>query len=353
MDRAAVLDQLCRLLRGEPVPRPAWKEILELANLALITPRLEHCLEAAEAPTDVSTFVREVADRNRQRNRRLFEAMGEAAARLNAVDVTPLVIKGGACLARTGGRCDRVLSDLDLVVRPDQIDLVVATLVEAGFSVLSRQAGAGLHAVAELARPTDVGAIDLHQRPPGPPGFVSRQAILQGAHVTQISAGRVRTPAPHMHIFLQALHDQLHDAGYWRGGFDLRHAWDIADLIHDEAGVDWGALAALPQTTLTAHAVNAQILACHALTGAPIPADAAGLRARLQYGRQHLQYRFPSLRTGVAILAMISEAANLGPHRKQDRLARATEGLPPAATGVVASLDRLRQVLAPPPVLAD
>jgi hypothetical protein len=353
MDSAAVLDQVCRLLRGQPVSHPAWNEILELANLALITPRLEHCLEAAEAPADVSTFVREVADRNRQRNRRLFEAMGEAAAKLNAVDVTPLVIKGGACLARTGGRCDRVLSDLYLVVRPDQIDLVVTTLGEAGFSVLNRYSGADLHAIAELARPTDVGAIDLHQRPPGPPGFVSRQAILQGAHVTPVGAGRVRTPAPHMHIFLQALHDQLHDGGYWRGGFDLRHAWDIADLIRDEPSMDWAALRDLPQTTLTAHAVNAQILACHALTGAPIPADAKRLRARLHYRRQHLQYRFPSLRNGVAVVAMISEAANLGPHRRQDSLARETEGLPPVDSGFAASLDRLRQILAPPPAIAD
>lgn len=353
MDRAVVLDQLCRLLRGLPAIRPAWTEILELANAALITPRLEQGLDAADAPEDVQTFVREVAERNRQRNSRLFAMMDEAAWRLNAVDITPLVIKGGACLARTGGRCDRVISDLDLVVRPDQTELVVQTLSDAGFSTFNLQAGSGLHAVAELARPTDVGAIDLHQRPPGPPGFVSRQAILQGAHVTAIAAGRVRVPAPHMHIYLQALHDQLHDAGYWRGGFDLRHAWDIADLIQAEPGVDWPALRALSQTRLTTHAIEAQLQACHHLTGAAIPAEACSLRARLQHRRQHLQYRFPPLRTGLAVLAIVSEVANLGPHRKQDNLARVAEDLPPVASGPAASLERLRQIFGPHPAVAE
>lgn len=346
MSRARVLAQLCRLLAGASEPPAAWDAILAMANLALVTPRLEQRLEALNAPQDVQTFVREVADRNRQRNRRLFGQMGEVAALLNAIDVTPLVIKGGAGLARTGGRSDRMISDLDLVVRPDQIEPVVRVLAGAGFSDLNPQADVRLHALATLARPTDVGAIDLHQRPPGPAGFVSRQEIMQGGVVMTVGAGRVRVPAPYMHIYLQALHDQFHDGGYWRGGFDLRHAWDIADLIEGPDLVDWDALQALPRTKLMTQAVEAQLMACHRLTGAPIPSDFSGLRARLRYRRQHVQHCFPALRTGFAALAMLFEAPTVAAHRRQDSQARISEGLPPVELGFTTGLGRLRQVLA-------
>ena len=79
MPRTDALDQLCRLLQGRPPARPDWSAILQVANRALVTPRIEGCLDAAEAPDDVRRFVEDVARRNAERNARLFSQMGEAA----------------------------------------------------------------------------------------------------------------------------------------------------------------------------------------------------------------------------------------------------------------------------------
>lgn len=344
VSEATAFDQLCRLLRGEHVAAPVWEGIIELANRNLVTPRLESCLDDVAAPDDVRQFVHEVSRRNRQRNARLFEQMGVAAQALNAVGLTPLVIKGGAALARGAGQCLRVINDLDLVVPPDRIDEALSALNAAGFAALGRSSAVMTHSVADLARPDDVGPIDLHQRPPGPAGLVSDPALLTTGGLWPVGPGQVRAPSAELHIYFQALHDQLHDGVYWRGGFDLGHVWELADLIADER-VDWDRLAALPPTRLMRHAVEAQLMACRRLTGAAIPGFAAGWRSRLQADRQRLQHRVPILTAPLAAVAMLSEATNLIDHRAKDRLARARASLPPRSGKLGDGLARLHRVL--------
>ncbi len=345
MGRGAALTQLCLLLQGRALADPDWRAILEVANLALITPRLERCL-SGPAPPEVSTFVHEVAQRNRARNNSLYRQMGEASAALNGVGLIPTVFKGGACLARTGGDCPRLISDIDLAIAPEAIDLALAALTGAGFSLITRHEKTRHHAVAALGRAQDPGQIDLHQRPPGPASFVWDPAFLSEGALRQVGPGQVRIPAPHTHIYLQALHDQLQDGGYWRGGFDLRHAWDIADLIGAPAGVDWDQLERLAPTRLTAKALAVQLMACHRLTGAAIPAQARRWPVRLSVWRQWLQYVAPGLRTPLAAAAVLASSADLLHHRSHTRLGKADAGLPAQRADVSASLKRLQEILA-------
>jgi len=343
--KAAALDQLCRLLQGKPLAGPDWPAILEVANLALITPRLERCLSSPAPPT-VSTFVREVGQRNRARNALLYRQMGEAAAALNGVGLIPTVFKGGACLARTGGSCPRMISDIDLAIPPAAIEQALNALSGAGFSIITRNGITRHHAVAALGRAQDPGQIDLHHRPPGPASFVCDPAFLSAGSISQVGPGQVRVPDPHMHIYLQALHDQLQDGGYWRGGFDLRHAWDIADLIRAPAGVDWGQLDRLAPTRLTVKAVAVQLMACHLLTGAEIPSPARRWPVRLSVCRQWTQYVAPGLRAPLAGVAILASSADLLHHRRRTRLGRADADLPAQSADVSASLKRLQEILA-------
>lgn len=342
MSDAIALDQLSALLRGEPTAVNDWSAVIGLANRAYITPRLAGRLPG-DAPDDARVFVREVARRNDERSRRQLQQMGEAAAALNAVGITPLAIKGGAILARTGGACPRMTNDIDLVVPPAEVERALAALVTAGFPIRARHPDPAAHTVAELGRPEDVGLIDLHQRPPGPPGFFS-QADLAAGPVRQAGPGRVVTPEPHLHVFLQTLHDQLHNGAYWRGGFDLRHAWDIADLIADNQPIDWDRLRRLPPTRLTARALEAQLAACHSLTGAPVPAWAVGWRTRLRIGRQRLQQTTPSLAAPLAALAVLAQPVAVAAHRAYDRSSRAALGLPPKPRGLTRAVDRMRWI---------
>ena len=342
MSDAAALDQLSALLRGEPTTVDDWSAVIGLANRAYITPRLAGRLPG-DAPDDARVFVRDVARRNDERSRRQLQQMGEAAAALNANGVVPLAIKGGAILASAGGACPRMTNDIDLVVPPSEVERALAALVAAGFPIRARHPDPAAHTVAELGRPEDVGLIDLHQRPPGPPGFFSTADLTAGP-VRQVGPGRVFTPEPHLHIYLQTLHDQLHNGAYWRGGFDLRHAWDIADLIAGDDPVDWERLRRLPPTRLTARALEAQLAACHSLTGAPVPAWAQGWRTRLRERRQRLQQTVPALAAPLAALAVATQPLAVAAHRVHDRRSRAALGLPPKPGGVARVVDRMRWI---------
>jgi len=345
MTKGSALDQLVQLLQGAPPPDPDWRAILEVANLALITPRLERSLESFPAPEDVTGFVQEVGRRNQERNARLFSELGEAGAALNDVGLIPLVLKGGAILARSNAQCPRMISDLDLVVEPAAVESALKALEKAGFSLDTRYEMARQHAVAALSRPEDPGQIDLHQRPPGPPSFVSGAHFITRGALINVGRGVVRVPEPHMHIYLQALHDQLHDGGFWRGGFDLRHAWDIADLIQGPDPVDWERLETLSPTRLTARAVSVQLLVCRALTGAEVPPWACGWPARLHARRHRLQYGAPGVRGILAGLAVLTEAPNLLAHRRAARRGDPADNLPAQPAHLTRSLKRLIDML--------
>ncbi|HEX6866599.1 MAG TPA: hypothetical protein VF122_05150, partial [Caulobacteraceae bacterium] len=132
--------------------------------------------------------------------------------------------------------------------------------------------------------------------------------------------GRVRTPSPAHQIYLMCLHDQFHDGGYWRGGFDLRHLHDIAELTRLPGGVDWQALEAVIPTRLVRNAVHAELIAAREIAGAVIP-ERIGRRwaPRLQYRRHLAQHTHPGWNVVLAGLGLALEWPNVPQHRAVNR----------------------------------
>lgn len=349
----AALRQLRACLAGAPPADCDWLAVVKLANEALLTPQLAGALQdAPRLPHDVRAFLADVRGRNIERNRRLFDQLTEAVGLLNRAGIVPVLLKGAALWAGRppGETSDRLLTDLDLLVRPDETPRARAALALHGYAVLAEKAGGEVHAVAEMARAQDVGAIDLHQRPPGPPGLADFPDFA--AHLRRIDWGGVTAwlPAPAVSIFLTILHDQFHDGDYWRGGLDLRHLHDIAVLAARPEGVDWEHLWRLCGTALTRNAAAAELLAAHRLMGANLPpALIRRPMARFQHSRRMAQLRWPALRPLLIALGLTAEASNLIAHAIENRRGRrrvlghaATEG------GPGERLDRLRDIFTGP-----
>src|SRR6202008_1616219 len=121
---------------------------------------------------------------------------------------------------------------------------------------------------AEIGRAEDVGLIDMHQRPPGPPGLAEIDNLGAYCRPVAIDGLRALCPIPALQIFFLVLHDQLHDGDYWRGGFDLRHLMDITRLSASNEPVDWGLLERLCRTSLVRHALETQLIAAERFAGA-------------------------------------------------------------------------------------
>jgi len=332
MSRRRALENVGAALQGRASPDVDWMLLLELANKALVTPALYRALEAsgalAEAPDDVAKFMAEVTVLNDERNARLRRAAGDAVNALNVANIEPVLLKGMAIWASLPPQAgfSRMTSDIDLLVSPDQTEGAITALQEAGFDLLARYEGPSTHVVAELGRPTDVGIIDLHQHPPGPRGMIPAFGV--GGLPTQLEwNGRVRVPSPAEQILLMCLHDQFHDGGYWRGGFDLRHLKDLADLTWAPQGVDWRALEALTPTRLLRNAVHTELIAAQRLAGAILPNEISRrLAPRLQYQRHFAQHLYPRWNLVLAGAGLALEWPNVPQHRAANRAANRAAG---------------------------
>lgn len=293
MNRARALHLLAHVLNGGAVNRGDWPGLLQLAGEQLVVAQLHAplCAIREQAPPEVWSYVAEVRRRTRARNARLAGTLGDALSALNAAGVTPVLLKGCALWAKTPpAECDRLISDLDLLVRPDEMQAAVEALVAAGFAVLGDDRQAREHDVVVLGRSSDVGAIDLHQHPPGPRG--SLEIGEDDASDVVIEGGAARVLSPELQILLAAVHDQLHDAYLWRGGFELRRLLDIAQIA--EGSIDWTRLSALCKSPETRAALAAELAAARFLAGADIPdAMLAGVWGRLHYWRQRMQFAWP------------------------------------------------------------
>jgi hypothetical protein len=344
-------------LQGHVPPQADWMGILDLANRSLVTARLCAALmrsgDQPSVPEDVQVFLNEVRTRNRERNRRLILQLSDALRALNRSGIEPVLLKGIALWAtQREAAFDRILADIDLLVRPSEVERAIDVLQDAGLTLTSRYPGNDVHVVAEFGRPDDVGLIDLHQRPPGPPGLAEIENL--DTHCVAIATDGVRAlrPDPTLQIFFLVLHDQFHDGDYWRGGLDLRHLMDIAQLCSGHPPVDWGLLERLCRTGLVRHALGTQLIAARRFAGAEIPERfMARSWTRVQHWRHMLQFSYPLMTLPLAVVGAISEFPNLIVHRAENRAGRRRVLGANAGRKLTASdhVRRIRRILSSPP----
>src|SRR5690606_38936380 len=132
----------------------------------------------------------------------------DALAALDAAGIRPVLLKGMAVWATAApdGEFDRMLGDIDLLVRPAETARAIEALMTAGFGCASHREDAAAHVVAELGRPHDVGFIDLHQRPPGPPGLAEIANLDNYCKAVSFGGFTAMLPSPTLQTFFLSLH---------------------------------------------------------------------------------------------------------------------------------------------------
>jgi len=324
--RAHDLKALARAIQGRLPEDAEWNGVLELANRSLITPRLAFCVAHLCLPADVDAFLQDVLTRNRHRNQRLRAQLERAVLQLNRRNITPVLLKGSAALLCPDGprRDGRMLCDLDILVRPDEVDDAILALEAGGYTLVSRRRGSDLHAVAELMRDGEHAMIDLHQRPPGPPGMAEVSELNRRCSTEAFGGGAVALlPCPTLQLFFLVLHDQFHDGDYWSGRLNPRHLLDAADLLSGAEGVDWLYLDSLVETSVVRNALETLLIDAHWLTGAMPPAPRLRrLWPRLQHWRRLQQVSRPAWMIPFAVATGLCEGANLAGHGRANRAGR-------------------------------
>jgi hypothetical protein len=276
--------------------------VLALANRTLTTPSLIEFVSRFEqrVPTEVSSYVRTIYERNQTRNDRLAAQLAETVAAINACGTTPVLLKGAAMLA-TASR-DRwglkLMSDLDIMVSPDEIKTVMAGLLAIGYRLAFQTRPGAEKWFAELTRPSDVGTVDLHLGAPGPE-FFYRPAGYLLAHCERKPVGRgfAYVPSATYQALILMVHDQFQDHDYWIGTIDMRHLLELRDLARSDGGIDWDKLASLTPSKLARNALETQLVTLFSLLDVDVPIGMRNrLIPRLQHRRRMIQARFPPAR---------------------------------------------------------
>nr|WP_086492254.1 nucleotidyltransferase family protein [Novosphingobium panipatense] len=303
------LSDLCRCLQGGVPPAVDWEAVLALANRTLVTPALAEALGIGRRfdpaiPPEVASLLRVIAERTAARNGMMHAQLAEAVIALNARGITPILLKGAALLARRGPDCaNRLLTDLDLMVREQDDALAVEVLEGLGYSrILSmHQDEQG----ANLGRECDAGGLDLHYRLKrvGP----ARDAgwLMQWCRPFAIGAGKAAMPSSAALAGLFVLHDQLQEGDYWRGRIDLRHLADMAAIDREAKGLDGAELAALFPDGRARRALAVQLDSLAQWLGVRVAigrsGGRSGWRTRLQGWRRDRQLRHPGWETAFTL----------------------------------------------------
>lgn len=304
------LDGLCRCLCGVVPDAVDWMSVLRLANHTLTTTSLIDLVDRDHAvPDDVSAYIREIYRRNVERNLRLAEQLSELLAAVNRVGVKPVLVKGAAFLAATPrdmwGR--QIMSDLDIVVGPDEVGPTLEAMQELGYVVHGRTPDNVEKWFVDLKRPQDVGMVDLHRGLPGPLFFYQALGDVKGhSSIVQFGDGLGYLPSATCRALILILHDQFQDADYWIGDLDLRHLLNLRDLAIGPEKIDWNLLAMLTPSKLARNALESQLIALSSLLSVGIPAAMSKrLIPRLQFRRRVAQASFPVLRYLFLLLAVL------------------------------------------------
>lgn len=299
---SAALMSLCKCLRGMPPVDVEWTSVIGLANQTLTTPALIDFVDqfASMLPEDVCMYIRQIHRRNVLRNNRLVAQLEEAVVAMNGLGITPILLKGASTLATAPEerRGVRLMSDLDIMIMPDEAQTAVAALCAIGYEIDSQTPPESQRWHVELYRSQDVGTIDLQRAAPGP-AYLYRSFghALNHCVPAPLGRGRVYLPTPTYGALMLIIHDQFQDYGYWLGDLDLRHLVELGDLNNSVEGLDWNELASHISSELMRNAVETQLFALAELLGVEIPYSLRSrLIPRLQFMRQLVQARYPATR---------------------------------------------------------
>jgi hypothetical protein len=292
----SAFEPLLNNLNGKFDAPEDWQPMLQLASNSLTIGSLASAVlkrpEAAEVPEEIVELLEDVLKRTKKRNRRLKRQFSELLSALNAIGVQPIVMRGMAALLGSRPDPGRLLSDIDLLVPAESRQACIDVMRSMGYQLFQGFHGAPFSAV--LGRSSDVGMVDLHTDIQPYVLEVDYDRVAPLCRPKELPAGNALLPSPTGSLLLLILHDQLHDADYWRGLVDLRHLVETPRLVRSR--VDWETLAAFFPEGAARNAMYLHLRTAKSLLDLDIPEEYCGETwIRLQLKRRLLQLRMPAL----------------------------------------------------------
>lgn len=212
-----------------------WPLVVDAADDHLVGPALGWCLRGDErVPDDVRTCFETLLDLNRRRNDIMRQALQGALDSLNAAGITPMLLKGGAALVQDfyADAGMRIVGDLDLMVRDEEIETADAALTAAGFAAATARPSAYVephhHLPVRVHSTLKVG-VELHTRPlpRALDALLNAPGCFGDARRRLWRDRQLLLPGPTDSLVHSIAHGQIVDGYYWRGTPRLRQLLEL------------------------------------------------------------------------------------------------------------------------------
>jgi hypothetical protein len=220
-----------------------WLVVLEAANHHAITPALWAGINrrnlAHLLPADVRTYLGMLYDLNRQRNDLIREQVLDAARCLNRHNVRPLLMKGAlTLLENTGEESAAIMTDIDFLVKHDEIESAGAALRSIGYDLLGEPSGRA-HAFT-FHRPMSLVTIDLHWDVGPQRALLPPEAVYAAAQPINRDDASIYGFAIRHRVLMLIMTFGVFERHYLAGHIPMRGLINLDDLCRQHQGeVDW------------------------------------------------------------------------------------------------------------------
>ncbi len=225
-----------------------WTSFIAGAYEHLVAPAVPFALQKLKLcevlPPGAIAYFDGVARIVRERNEKVIDQAVEVAEILNRIEITPVLLKGGAHLLR-GLYPDpamREMVDLDVLVAAERIDDCAACLRDKGFQPLTDYLHPRGHHYPPLGRPGSPLPIELHHQVMAHryDQFLTAKEVRETASILDGYEAQIAVPSPTCSVIHNVAHAQLSNHDYLYGRIDLRSLFDFALLSRAYTGeIDW------------------------------------------------------------------------------------------------------------------
>lgn|GEM_PF-705308 len=312
---------LCRCVKPERHPKEIleiqnmirkdsvrWERVVDLANMAFVTPALWTALiqigVRADVPEDVAFYLSELHSMNQARNHAIKLQIVEIIGTLNNVGVEPLLLKGAALLL-TGMLEDpasRIMIDIDLMIRIADVEKVLEALSTLRYR--SRVSDAALfdscQHLAPMFRSGEPAAIEIHTKlfhDWTDPEVLATEDVWIDSVPARINGLSLRVLSPSHSVIYNVVHSEVHHENFELGRIALKDLVDLAIISRfHSSSIDWRNIMACMNRHNLGRVLRSYLYIGMKLLGSPVTPDFRPTVGNLfHYYRCLLVVRWPVL----------------------------------------------------------
>lgn len=222
-----------------------WAAVAELIRAEHIAPLLFQQIKGRSiAPLQVEDQLERSYLANAKRNMLLLHELRRVLSLLGEAGIEPIVLKGGALAEIAYGNIAlRMMRDLDLLVRNEEVQRTLQVLSEAGYRTLRAEPRLGM----AMAYENEIGLwrqgplpffVEVHWSLLDSPFYqeLSFDWVQKSAICIQTDSGAMRTLGPEAQVLYYAGHIQLHHAQEPH----MQWLYDVKQILQMyEEEIDW------------------------------------------------------------------------------------------------------------------